>query len=91
MDLLRLFGFVTKLPRALFGLTVLAWGNCLGDLSANVTMTKKGFGEMAITGTLAGPIFNILIGLGASLSLSLLNYHDKTIKYSIFNENGEIS
>ena len=62
MDLLRLFGFITILPRALFGLTILAWGNCLGDMSANVAMTKKGFGEMAITGTMAGPIFNILIG-----------------------------
>jgi sodium/potassium/calcium exchanger 6 len=62
MDLLQLFGFITKLPRALFGLTILAWGNCLGDMSADVAMTIKGFGEMAITGTMAGPIFNILVG-----------------------------
>ena len=92
MDLLRLFGFVTKLPRALFGLTILAWGNCLGDLSANITMTKKGFGEMAITGALAGPIFNILIGLGASFTLTLLDKqdpHSNSIKYSVFNDNGE--
>jgi len=41
---------------------VLAWGNCLGDMSADVAMTKKGFGEMAITATIAGPVFNILVG-----------------------------
>ena len=55
--LLELFGFVSQLPTSLFGLTILAWGNCLGDFTADVAMTKKGFGEMAITGTMAGPIF----------------------------------
>jgi len=51
---------------------VLAWGNCLGDMSANVAMTKRGFGEMAITGCFAGPIFNILVGLGGSFTKSML-------------------
>lgn len=68
MDLLKLFGFITGLPMALFGLTVLAWGNCLGDMYANVAMTKRGFGEMAITGCLAGPIFNILVGIGGAFT-----------------------
>jgi len=27
-------------------------------------MAKRGFGEMAVTGTLAGPIFNMNCGLG---------------------------
>jgi Ca2+/Na+ antiporter len=31
-------------------------------MSADTAMTRKGFGEMAITATMAGPIFNILIG-----------------------------
>jgi len=76
MDMLRLIGFITRLPRALFGLTILAWGNCLGDMTANVAMTRKGFGEMAVTGSMAGPIFNILIGLGASMTLTLINGGD---------------
>lgn len=63
---------MTRLPRALFGLTILAWGNCLGDMSADVAMTKKGYGEMAITGTMAGPIFNILVGQGAANTIKLL-------------------
>mmetsp|Transcript_23718 Transcript_23718/g.27419 ORF Transcript_23718/g.27419 Transcript_23718/m.27419 type:complete len:130 (-) Transcript_23718:103-492(-) len=46
------------------GLTVLAWGNSMGDLSANMTMAKKGLANMAITACFAGPVFNILIGLG---------------------------
>ena len=43
--------------------------NCLGDLSADVAMTKRGFGEMAITGTMAGPIFNVLMGMGLGMVL----------------------
>jgi sodium/potassium/calcium exchanger 6 len=53
---------ITGIPLSLFALTIIAWGNCLGDMSADVAMTKKGFGEMAIAGTMAGPIFNILMG-----------------------------
>ena len=62
VDLVKIFGFITRLPQALLSLTVLSWGNCLGDMSADVAMTKKGFGEMAVTATIAGPIFNILVG-----------------------------
>lgn len=76
IDLLRLFGFITSLPRPLLALTILAWGNCLGDMSADLAMTKKGFGEMAITGTMAGPIFNILMGQGLAMTIKLINSGD---------------
>ena len=66
VSMLRLFGYVTGIPFPLLQLTILAWGNCLGDMSADVAMTKKGFGEMAITATVAGPVFNILMGMGMS-------------------------
>jgi len=72
MDLLTLFGFITELPAALLALTIIAWGNCLGDMTADVAMTRRGFGEMAITGTVAGPIFNILMGLGLAMSISII-------------------
>ncbi len=39
-------------------------------------MTRKGFGEMAITGTTAGPIFNVAIGLGISLVLKFIAAND---------------
>mmetsp|Transcript_50394 Transcript_50394/g.56229 ORF Transcript_50394/g.56229 Transcript_50394/m.56229 type:complete len:123 (+) Transcript_50394:1940-2308(+) len=46
------------------GLTILAWGNSVGDLSANITMARKGLANMAMTACFAGPVFNILLGLG---------------------------
>lgn len=73
VDLLAMVGIMLNLPKPLLGLTLLAWGNCMGDLNADVAMTKKGFGEMAITGCMAGPIFNILCGLGLSCVSMLLN------------------
>jgi sodium/potassium/calcium exchanger 6 len=62
VNLLKAIGFMTGLPSSVLNLTVLGWGNSLGDMSADVAMTKKGFGEMAITATMAGPIFNIILG-----------------------------
>ena len=71
--LLTLLGVICRIPGSVMGLTVLAWGNSMGDLSANMTMAKKGLANMAITACFAGPVFNILIGLGggfAKLNLS---------------------
>ena len=50
------------------GLTILAWGNSMGDVSANMTMARKGLANMAITACFAGPVFNILIGLGGGFT-----------------------
>jgi Ca2+/Na+ antiporter len=42
-------------------------------MSADIAMTKKGFGEMAITATLAGPVFNVLVGMAISNYASYAN------------------
>jgi solute carrier family 24 (sodium/potassium/calcium exchanger), member 6 len=85
MDLLRLFGFVTHLPTPMLALTVLAWGNSLGDLMANLSMTKKGFGEMAVTGCIAGPVFNLLVGNGLSSIKKLLKSASPLKSYILFS------
>lgn len=64
VKLLTLLGVICRIPGSIMGLTILAWGNSMGDLSANLTMAKKGLANMAITACFAGPVFNILIGLG---------------------------
>jgi len=46
-------------------------------MTADVAMTKRGYGEMAVTGTLAGPIFNILAGLGLGQTLSIISFARK--------------
>ena len=91
VDLLGVLGIMLGLPKTLLGLTLLAWGNCLGDMNANVAMTKKGFGEMAITGCMAGPVFNVLMGLGLSTISSVSRDLDSNIPFKLTDEKGELN
>ena len=69
-------GIILGLAPTLLGLTILAWGNSIGDLMANLSIAKKGYAEMAMTGCYAGPVFNLLLGLGLStLMLNLGKHH----------------
>lgn len=67
IDLLSLFGVIFSIRPAFLGVTVLAWGNSVGDMLANLSISKKGFAKMAMTGCIAGPLFNLFFGLGISL------------------------
>lgn len=40
----------------------------MGDLSANITLARKGLANMAMTACFAGPFFNMLVGLGLGFS-----------------------
>ena len=51
VEVIQLFNYATGLPIPFLGMTILAWGNSLGDTAADVELTRKGLGEMAITGT----------------------------------------
>lgn len=73
IDLLGVLGLIMGFKPIFLVLTLLAWGNSVGDLMANSAVAKKGFARMAMTGCFAGPLFNLLIGLGAILILSAIN------------------
>ena len=77
---------------SILALTLICWGNSLADLSASLAMTKKGFGEMAITGSIASAIFCILVGLGLStfkpLFKNFLNGKCSEIDWTAYNTDG---
>lgn len=68
VGVLNFVGIILKIPGTIMGLTILAWGNSMADLSANITMARKGLANMAMTACFAGPVFNILVGLGLGFS-----------------------
>ena len=67
LNCLAALGSLLEVPPALLGLTVLAWGNSVGDLVADVAVAKAGQPAMAMAGCFAGPMFNMLFGLGTAL------------------------
>lgn len=79
---LSMLGEIINIPKSFLGLTVLAWGNSVGDLSTNTTLAAQGKGIMALSACYGGPLFNILFGVGAAL---LLNAVTRTETFT-FNE-----
>jgi Ca2+/Na+ antiporter len=59
-------GTLWGMPPSLLGLTLLAWGNSVGDLITNIAVAKAGLSDMAVAGCFAGPTFNLLVGMGLS-------------------------
>ena len=64
-------------------MTVLAWGNSLNDMFANVSIAKKGLAKMALTGCIAGPMFNMYLGLGASTLKNTLEGVANPFKFNL--------
>jgi sodium/potassium/calcium exchanger 6 len=66
---LESLGLAFSIDSTILGLTVLAWGNSIGDVVANITLALTGRNgvQIAIAGCYAGPLFNIVVGLGISL------------------------
>ncbi len=52
---------------------VLAWGNSIGDLVSNTSIARDGFPTMAFAGCFAGPMFNLLVGIGLAMTIAIIS------------------
>ena len=80
MSCLGALGAALGLSQAVLGLTVLAWGNSAGDLVADIAVARAGRPAMAMAGCFAGPMFNMLVGLGTGLTFSAAEAHPRPYK-----------
>eukprot|EP01052_Picozoa_sp_SAG31_P038127 SAG31_NODE_5036_length_2787_cov_1.736979_3_plen_271_part_00 len=64
VECIRTFGFILDVPPSILGVTILAWGNQVGDFFANRNIAKQGFTKMAMSGCFGEPIFARCFGLG---------------------------
>ncbi|KAI8644695.1 Sodium/calcium exchanger protein-domain-containing protein [Parasitella parasitica] len=66
VGLLQAIGQIFSISEAIMGLTVFALGNSVGDFVANTAIAKMGFPTMAISACYAGPLLNMVLGVGIS-------------------------
>eukprot|EP00997_Jenningsia_sp_PLL12_P007261 NODE_386_length_1812_cov_53.230856_g324_i0.p1 GENE.NODE_386_length_1812_cov_53.230856_g324_i0~~NODE_386_length_1812_cov_53.230856_g324_i0.p1 ORF type:complete len:561 (-),score=161.20 NODE_386_length_1812_cov_53.230856_g324_i0:128-1711(-) len=75
VNILQSFGIMFKVSQTTLAVTVLTWGNSIGDFVADFGVAKAGLTSMATGAIYGGQMFNLLTGLGlAFLSESLKTY-----------------
>ncbi|GJM84627.1 hypothetical protein PR202_ga00315 [Eleusine coracana subsp. coracana] len=86
LALLAAAGAILSVDAAALGVTVLAWGNSLGDLVTNVAVAASSRGgggggaQVAVSGCYGGSVFNVLVGLGLSLLLACWAGHPRPVE-----------
>ncbi|KAI9254500.1 Sodium/calcium exchanger protein-domain-containing protein [Phascolomyces articulosus] len=72
VGLLQAIGAILSISDAIMGLTIFALGNSVGDLVSNTAIAKMGFPTMAISACYAGPLLNMVLGIGISSAYQAL-------------------
>lgn len=73
LAVLETLGALFGISSSVLGVSVLAWGNSIGDLVSNMAIARDGFPTMAFAGCFAGPMFNLLVGIGLSLTIAIVS------------------
>ncbi|XP_046400218.1 mitochondrial sodium/calcium exchanger protein [Ischnura elegans] len=70
ISLLRTVGIFFQINETSLGLTVLAWGNSIGDFVTDLTIARQGYERMGFSACFGGPLFNSLLGIGVSFTIA---------------------
>lgn len=74
---------LTGTNKFFLGLTVLAFGNSIGDGFSYIGAAKHGMGKVAIAGIYGGQLFNLLIGMGIGMLVSSIRKGGK-VQFRLF-------
>eukprot|EP00053_Salpingoeca_punica_P013705 m.124009 g.124009 ORF g.124009 m.124009 type:complete len:675 (-) comp16276_c0_seq2:426-2450(-) len=66
VNVLQTLGRILGIGEAVLGLTVLAWGNSVGDFVSDITVARQGFPQMAVGACFGSPALSMLLGIGIS-------------------------
>lgn len=82
IGLLKTVGILFSMTDTAIGLGILAWGNSLGDIVANISLAEAGYPRMALGASIGAPLLNLLLGFGLSFTLSMKPGESTEIEYS---------
>uniref|UniRef100_A0A452SWS9 Mitochondrial sodium/calcium exchanger protein n=1 Tax=Ursus americanus TaxID=9643 RepID=A0A452SWS9_URSAM len=80
VNILRSLGVVFRLSNTVLGLTLLAWGNSIGDAFSDFTLARQGYPRMAFSACFGGIILNLLVGVGLGCLLQISRSHAAEVK-----------
>lgn len=70
LSLLEALGNAWGIDKSVLALTVLSWGNSIGDMISDIVIAKQGFPSMAVGACLGAPMLNLLLGLGVAMTFT---------------------
>ncbi|KAJ2287920.1 hypothetical protein IW141_004629 [Coemansia sp. RSA 355] len=64
VSITQALGLILGLSEEILGLTIVGFGNSLGDLITNLTLARMGYPMMALSACFGGPMLCLLLGVG---------------------------
>ena len=58
VSVMKTIGVISDMSDSLVGLSILAWGNSIGDLFSNITLARQGYQKMAFAACFGGPMLS---------------------------------
>ncbi|KAI6174585.1 putative sodium/calcium exchanger 6 (Na(+)/Ca(2+)-exchange protein 6) [Aphelenchoides bicaudatus] len=71
VDVVQMLGVISHLSPEILGVTLLGWANSIGDLVADISLSRQGYSQMAFSAGFGGPLFNLLMGFGLSFAIAM--------------------
>lgn len=76
-------GAIFNISPVIMGTLVLAWGNSFGDLVSDISVSRNGSFETAVSAIYSGPVQNVLLTIGVSFLVATAQSPDRQIPLNL--------